>query len=378
MDLRVHWHRIAAATLLVALAAAAVLGEGRLAAAPQAPLGGRAAGAVDRAAGPAAEAGTRGRVLFSADGRYAFPLAGDITDMAWTHYHWNGGDAVDILARPGLSASSLAFRRFERSSVVAVTAGVVSRADNALGGTALVLRGDDLREYYYAHLSETWVVKPTRVRVGELLATIGRTGRWAQYLERHLHFAIASRWHRGLAWKTDVNAAEWFRSEFDLAWIDQTPGPYPAAYPSGSPLPPPYRIVRSFAEMRSRNPDLASIELAPEGGSVGLAVALPAHGNRGTGSSRAAAQDGAQAGVYSTLTGEVRVLRGTVVGLRVQVTNRHTSQTVVFSGLLAATVRTGDVVRRGGLIGATTGAIDYEYFDDGLLTDPTPTLSGRR
>jgi len=342
-------HRVAAATLLIALAAAALLGEGHAGRLPRAA-----------AASPADE------VLFSANGEYAFPLAGKIADMAWTHYHWNGGNAVDILASPLLVASSAAFRAFERSPAVAVTAGIVSRADNELGGTALVIRGDDRREYYYAHLASTWVTKPVGVRAGEILGMVGRTGRWTQYIERHLHFAISSRWHQGLRWKNDINAAEWIRAEFGLGWIDQTPKPYPPAYPRGSPLHVPYRLVRTFAQVRAQNPDLASIELAPSGGA-------PA----GDGARASGGIVGGGAGVYTTLTGEVRVLRATLLGLRIQVTNRHTNQTVVLSGLERSRVQTGDVVARGGLVGYAAGPIDYMYFDEGRLADPVPTMGGR-
>ncbi len=329
MRFRGQLHRPAAAILMVSLAAAAVLGEGsggaRGAASPGAAPAEQAATAA-RPPAPAAASGavkapadsTPSRtVLFSANGRYAFPLAGDIGAMAWSHHHWNGGNAVDILASPSLSAGSAAFRAFERSPVVAVTAGIVSRADNELGGTALVLRGSDRREYYYAHLKTTWVSAPVRVHAGEILGMVGRTGRWAQYLERHLHFAITSRWHHGLDWKNDINAAEWIRTEFGLGWIDETPKTYPAAYPQGSPLRVPYRLIQSFAQMRAQDPDIASIELLPAG-QAGVYSTLPGHPRE-------------QAAVYSTLTGELRLLRGTLLGLRIQVTNRHTNQTVVFS-----------------------------------------------
>jgi len=369
-------HRVAAAILMIALAAAAVLGEGSGGARGPAFPDATATTQGATGDGPASQ----GAVLFSANGEYAFPLAGNIGAMAWTHYHWNGGNAVDILPSPRLSVSSAVFRAFERSPVVAVTAGVVSRADNELGGTALVLRGDDRREYYYAHLSQTWVVKATRVRAGEILGIIGRSGRWTQYIERHLHFAITSRWHRGLVWKNDVNAAEWIRAEFGLAWIDQTPKPYPAAYPHGSPLRVPYRVIRTFAQMRAGNPDIASIELLPGGdaasGEDGGGVTSAASGSGGSAAGNPAAAS-SQIGVYSTLTGQIRVLRGTVLGLRIQVTNRHTNQTVVFSGLVRSQVQTGDVVKRGGLVGYTAGVIDYMYFDRGALVDPVPTMGGR-
>jgi hypothetical protein len=290
----------------------------------------------------------RAKVLFSPSGTYAFPVAGDVKEMAWTHDHWNGGNAVDILAAQNLAPTSPAFRAFDRSPIVAVVSGTVKRADNEIGGTALLLFGDDGREYYYAHLSSTTVAGSMSVKAGEQIGVIGRSGRWARYLEIHLHFAVSSKWHTGLLWKNDVNAAEWFDKIFGLQWIDQTPVPYPAAMPRGSPLRPPYRIVTTFARMRSRNPDMASVRMAPAGGGP-----VP---------------------VYSTLLGEVRVLRATILGLRVQVTNRHTGQTVVYSGLGSTRLRPGDVVNHGQIVGETTSPIDYMYFNRGTLTDPTTTF----
>lgn len=299
----------------------------------------------------AAAADARAQVLFSSSGIYAFPVAGNTADMAWTQFHWNGGNAADIVPAPGLSVGSEAFTAFERSPIVAVVAGMVRRADNELGGMALLLYGDDGREYYYAHLSSTDIARPTRVSAGERIGVIGRSGRWARYLEIHLHFAISSKWRTGLSWPNDVNVAEWFRSTFGLQWMDQTPIPYPPAFPSGSPLASPYRIVARFAQMRAENPDAASIRMQPEGG-----VSHPVP-------------------VYSTLLGEVRVMRATVFGLRVQVTNRYTKQTVVYSGLSSAAVQTGSLAERGELVGWTSGPIDYMFFDRGILTDPTPMLA---
>jgi len=269
--------------------------------------------------------------------------------MAWTHDHWDGGNAVDILPAPDIAPGSQAFREFDRSPIVAVVSGRVDPADNELGGTALLLFGDDGREYYYAHLSSTTISSSRRVRVGEQIGTIGRTGRWTRYIEIHLHFAISSKWHDGLYWKNDINAADWFLHTFGLHWIDQTPIPYSAAMPHGSPLRLPYRILTTFAQTQAVNPDMASIRMAPTS-------ALPVP-------------------VYSTLLGEVRILRDTVLGLRVQITNRHTGQTVVYSGLSSTSLTTGDVVGAGQIIGRTREPIDYMYFNRGTLTDPTTTFN---
>lgn len=293
----------------------------------------------------------RAHVLYSPSGRYAFPVAADVADMAWTHYHWNGGNAVDILPAPNLRPGTAAFDAFEHAPIVAVVAGTVKPATNELGGTALLLFGNDGREYYYAHLSSTPITRPTRVTVGERIGTIGNTGRWARYIEIHLHLAITSQWHHGLQWPNNINVAEWIEQTFGLPWIDQNARPYPASRPHGSPLAEPYRISATFAAMRAKNPDTASIRMTP---SFEQAPSVP---------------------VYSTLWGEVRVMRATVFGLRVQITNRHSGQTVVYSGLSRAVCRTGEVVNAGRIVGWTKAPIDYMYFDKGVLANPTPMLA---
>ena len=288
------------------------------------------------------------QVLFSPSGTYAFPVAGDVKNMIWTHFHWNGGNAVDILPSSRLKPQSQAFQAFEHATIVAVVSGTVERADNERGGTALFLFGDDGHEYYYAHLSSTTITRRQRVRVGQPLGVIGHTGRWAQYIEIHLHFSIASTWHKGFYWKNDINAAEWIDKTFGLPWVDQNPIAYSAAMPSGAPLKEPYRISESFAQTKSKNPDTASIWM----------VSLEGQG----------------VPVYATLSGEVRVMRATVFGLRLQITNLHSSQTVVYSGLTSTRLRTGDVVNAGQIVGQTQGPINYMYFDRGVLADPTTTL----
>lgn len=290
----------------------------------------------------------RSQVLFSPSGTYAFPVAGDVKNMVWTHFHWNGGNAVDILPSSRLRPQSEAFQAFEHATIVAVVSGTVQRADNERGGTALFLFGDDGHEYYYAHLSSTTITGRQKVRAGEPLGVIGHTGRWAQYIEIHLHFSIASKWHKGFYWKNDINAAEWIEKTFGLPWIDQNPIAYSAAMPHGAPLKAPYKISKSFARTKERNPDTASIWMAPI-----EETGVP---------------------VYATLSGEVRVMRATVFGLRVQITNLHSGQTVVYSGLTSTRLRTGNVVNPGQIVGQTQGPINYMYFDHGVLADPTPTL----
>lgn len=288
-------------------------------------------------------------VHYSPDRHYAFPVAGPINLMSWTHYHWNGSNAVDIMPAFSLPSGSPGRAEFAELAVVAVTAGTVIPANNPLGGIALVLQGDDGRQYYYAHLRSTWVSTQTRVAPGEELGIVGRTGRWTRYIETHLHFAISSSWHSGLAYKNDVNAAEWLYRTFDLHWQAQEIPPYQGDRPHGSPFRVPYKIVSSFAANAQISPDLASIEIEPES----PAIFVP---------------------VLSTMTGQVRVMRDTVLGLRVQITNLPDKQTIVFSGLAALSPDLGAIARAGQVIGYASGRIDYMYFNHGVLTDPATTL----
>ncbi len=105
-------------------------------------------------------------ITFSPDGAYGFPVAGDLGLMTWTHFHWDGGNAVDIEAARALPARSNEFNTFIRLPVSAVTSGTVTIADNLYGGLALLIQGDDGHSYYYGHLSEQvggrWSVRRCR------------------------------------------------------------------------------------------------------------------------------------------------------------------------------------------------------------------------
>lgn len=72
----------------------------------------------------------------------------------------------------------------------AVMDGVVSRwSTNALGGTTLYLRNDAGDEFYYAHNDRNIVAAGTRVKAGDVLATVGNTGN-AQTTPSHVHFEV--------------------------------------------------------------------------------------------------------------------------------------------------------------------------------------------
>ena len=272
--------------------------------------------------------------------------------MTWTRYHWDGSNAVDIEAARDLPSDGQAFRTFTQLPVVAVVTGTIAIADNPAGGLALLLHGDDGYVYYYGHLSEQWVADGQFVQAGERLGRIGNTGRWTQYLEPHLHFSIATHEADDWRWEPDVNAAEQFLTWFDLPWQDLDIPDYPWDRVAGWPLDVPAQVTQSFAERQVENPDLGSVDIAPTVASEGP---LP---------------------VYATLGGEVNVNRATVLGLRVQITNRPSRATVVYSFLHETTVTDGDVVQRGDLIGYIDphATLNYMLFVDDVQLDPTATL----
>ena len=291
-------------------------------------------------------------ITFSAGGGHAFPVAGDLALMSWTHFHWDGSNAVDIEAARDLPSDGQAFRTFTQLPVVAVVTGTIAIADNPAGGLALLLHGDDGYVYYYGHLSEQWVADRQFVQPGERLGRIGNSGRWTQYLEPHLHFSIATHEAGDWRWEPDVNAAEQFLTWFDLPWQDLNVPDYPPDRVAGWPLDVPAQVTQSFAERQAENPDLGSIDIAP---TVVSADPLP---------------------VYATLGGEVNVNRATVLGLRVQITNRPARATVVYSFFQETTVTDGDVVQRGDLVGYIDphATLNYMLFVDDVQLDPTATL----
>jgi murein DD-endopeptidase MepM/ murein hydrolase activator NlpD len=272
--------------------------------------------------------------------------------MTWTHYHWDGSNAVDVEAARHLPAESAEFDTFIHLPVVAVTTGTVTIADNRFGGLALLLDGQDGYTYYYGHLSEQWVEDGQLVRAGDWLGRIGNTGYNTQYIEPHLHFSIATHTADDWRWEPDVNAAERFLTWFDLPWQDLNIPDYPLDHVSGWPLAVPAEITRPFSVPLAQNPDQGSIDILP---TVGSEDPIP---------------------VYATLGGEVNVNRATVMGLRVQVTNRPARTTVVYSFLQKSTEADGDVVQRGDVVGYIDPAVGLNYmlFVEDVSTDPTATL----
>lgn len=136
--------------------------------------------------------------------RYVFPVVADNVDYHPTHA---GYPSTDIFADCG-------------KPVVAVTDGRVlelSRVDRYRkdgpdgpfnGGRFVSLLGDDGVRYYGSHLTTVadWIEPGVRVRAGQQLGTVGRTGNASNVC--HLHFAIsppcaeAGDWwiRRGVVW----------------------------------------------------------------------------------------------------------------------------------------------------------------------------------
>jgi LysM repeat protein len=84
-------------------------------------------------------------------------------------------EGIDLLAPRG-------------TPVVASVSGVMVRHDQPRGGRAFYLRGDDGLTYYGAHLA-SFVHGDGRVRIGEIIGTVGDSGNAAGG-PTHLHFEI--------------------------------------------------------------------------------------------------------------------------------------------------------------------------------------------
>jgi len=73
--------------------------------------------------------------------------------------------------------------------VVAVDDGNARKADDPKGGQVIYLQATDGNRYYYAHLDSYEGSFPRKVRAGELIARVGKTGNAANTLP-HLHFEL--------------------------------------------------------------------------------------------------------------------------------------------------------------------------------------------
>ncbi|WP_434742044.1 M23 family metallopeptidase [Micromonospora sp. SH-82] len=138
-------------------------------------------------AAPTGPSGTPSPSATRSDLRHVFPVRADDVDYHPTHSAYPGTDLFADCGEP----------------FVAVTDGVVlevSRVDRYEkrgpqgphnGGLSVSLRGDDGVRYYGSHLSviATGVDEGTRVRAGQQLGRVGRTGNANNVC--HVHFGIS-------------------------------------------------------------------------------------------------------------------------------------------------------------------------------------------
>lgn len=128
-------------------------------------------------------------VLYSADGKYAFPMA-PANRTYYTCGHWDGTKASDMgingITEKGWTGKG-------GIPVVAYTSGTITAIslNDSKGGKYIILAGNDGRYYYYAHNCALYVTPGQRVTVGEVMATTDNTGSAATSVE-HVHFAISN------------------------------------------------------------------------------------------------------------------------------------------------------------------------------------------
>ncbi|MFP4643839.1 MAG: peptidoglycan DD-metalloendopeptidase family protein [Spirochaetales bacterium] len=287
--------------------------------------------------------------LESPDAEYVFPVGAPRRHLEWTEYHWDGGNAVDIFAARRLDSDSMALSDVHSAPVLAVADGSAFRVDNPRGGNAVLLKAETGEQFYYAHLADTVVPDDrtlqssgTPVSKGEQIGTVGRSGSRARFIEPHLHFEVIKEEVTSLDWPDHTNAAHWIRGTFGLRWVEQNIADYGEDTPSGFPLDYRPEAIERFESMAQEQRQTAGVvyELQDE------------------------------SPVRSLHGGEIRVMRNTRLGLRVQVTNRPTDTTVVYSFLRATDVETGDTVERGDEIGTAHNRLHIMYFEDGRSRDP--------
>ena len=294
------------------------------------------------------------RITYDSTGTYAFPVAVDPSQMAWTHYHWDGTRAVDIEARFGLTYPE--FVQVTTAPLVAITNGIAANYSGNTGGLGYMLHGDDGLDYYYAHLSAQWVPDGTRVTVGQPLGLMGNTGSTAQFIEPHLHLAIGP---RDSLWTAlpSVNGAEWLQAHFYLDWEDRPALPVSYAVPQGPPVQHPgFAIVTPYSAAQANGLAQPAVEL-------GFIESTP----------------NSPLDVIAPLAGEVNVIRWTArYGTRMQINNPESGATVVISGVDEWRVADGEIVSWGEIIGQWNPAhhprLHYMIFQDSDIIDPTPSL----
>ncbi len=293
-------------------------------------------------------------ILYDITGQYAFPIAADPDLYAWTHFHWDQSNAIDLKARFGLDYDT--YQRATHATIVAITNGTILDYSGNTGGQGYMLEGDDGLDYYYAHLSEKFVPGGIRVTVGQPIGRMGNTGNSAQYIERHLHMSIGP---RGSLWNypASVNAAEKIQSIFNLNWVER---------PS---LDVPYDRVQGWPVV---HPDLEILTYFSDSLAVGIPQASIEIGFRGT------PPDG-PLDIIATLSGEIVINRWTdLYGTRIQITNEASRTTAVVSGVDEWFVEDGDIVRKGQIVGrwypTHSPRLNYMIFENDVNINPSDTL----
>lgn len=119
----------------------------------------------------------------------AFPVAGSKSNIGslWGASRDGGRrrhQGIDIFAKKG-------------TPVVAISDGIITLKDNTpIGGKTLWLKSEDHSwTAYYAHLDKHLVKEGQRVRKGQVIGTVGKTGN-ARTTPAHLHFGIV----KGKGW----------------------------------------------------------------------------------------------------------------------------------------------------------------------------------
>lgn len=126
-------------------------------------------------------------VEWSSDGKYAFPMAWG-NGISCSHWISAGSDLERVLATDIFPING------SKVPLVAYTSGTIalSVSNDPYGGKYIILRGDDGRHYYYAHMCKVIVSQGQRVNAGEVVGTSDQTGLNAMTTPEHLHFAINS------------------------------------------------------------------------------------------------------------------------------------------------------------------------------------------
>ncbi len=123
-------------------------------------------------------------VVFSSDGRYAFPVP---PIHSYGCSHWGSTNtAADIFVATSANDQVVG------NPIVAYTSGTIAHVelDHEFAGINFSIRGNDGRTYYYSHNCAVYVNSGDSVSAGQVVATTNKTGINAEITPEHLHFEI--------------------------------------------------------------------------------------------------------------------------------------------------------------------------------------------